>query len=397
MKITDVRTPVVAALLGLAVAVTAPTPATAKPTDRPPADRLPAAVACPADDLAGTALRQAIAGLPTPEATSAQLRLTTPAGCWQGSDGVADLRSRGPVPADARFRIGSVTKVFTAAMVLQLAAEQRVDLATPVQRYLPGLLPPDYPPVTVRQLLNHTSGLPSPTVPGDLEWWLAHRYDRWTAEQIVRLGLENPREFEPGTRQHYTNMGFIVAGLLIERVTGHSYAHELDRRIVRPLGLRGTSAPLPSPAIAGPHAHGYQAVTRDGRTELVDVTNWSQSFTPASGNLISTLADLDIFLDALLGGRVVPAGQLAEMFTVPAVEDVAGGPATYSAGLQAYRLPDGRTLWIKTGSRYGYLAAVAVSRDATFRLVYSVTSTDARGNGRPAVVQAIIGAALAAF
>ncbi|MFD0822636.1 serine hydrolase domain-containing protein, partial [Micromonospora zhanjiangensis] len=352
---------------------------------------------CRPGSLDPAPMRQAIAGLPTATATSAQVRIVTTAGCWTGASGVADLRTGRPVPPDARFRIGSVTKVFTAAMVLQLAAEGRVDLDGPVRRYLPGLLPADYPTVTVRQLLNHTNGLPDPDLPAadNIEWQLAHRYDRWTPEQIVRTALRNPRLFEPGEKQRYSNMGPIVAGLLIERVTGHSYARELDRRIARPLGLRDTYAPGDDPTIRGRHVHGYQAVDRDGRTELVDATVWSQTFTPAAGNVISSTADLDAFLAALFAGRVVPQPQLEEMFTLPAVHDVDGGPAHYSAGLTAYPLPTGEVLWIKTGSRFGYLAAVAASRDGRFRLTYSVTSTDAKLDGRPPIVDAIIDAAFA--
>ncbi|MFI0791853.1 serine hydrolase [Micromonospora rubida] len=419
MKITNRRTVLVATALGALLAVTAPGAVAAAPrtTDASAPVAVAAGSVAPAAVAAGSMgagtaglgrggadcrpgtldpgpLRAAIAGLPSADATSAQVRITTPDGCWTGATGVRDLRAQAPVPPHARFRVGSVTKVFTAALVLQLAAEGRVDLDGQVQGYLPGLLPTDYPTVTVRQLLDHTSGIPSPTRPGDVEWQLAHRYDRWTPEQIVRLGLDNPREFSPGEKQHYTNMGYIVAGLLIEKVTGHSYEAELDRRIARPLGLRDTYAPGDDPRIRGQHAHGYQAVIRGGTTELVDATTWSQTFTPASGDVISSLADLDTFITALFTGRVVPEPQLTEMFTLPQVDDVEGGPARYSAGLTAMRLPTGETLWAKTGSRFGYLAAVASTRDGRFRVEYSITATNAKGEELSATAQAVIGAAL---
>ncbi|MEV4462034.1 serine hydrolase domain-containing protein [Micromonospora echinofusca] len=387
MTIMNRRTALVATALGTVLTVVAPGTVTAAPPARSATD-------CRPGTLDPGPVRQAIAGLPNSDATSAQVRITTPDGCWTGATGVRDLRSQAPVPPHARFRIGSVTKVFTAALVLQLVAEGRIHLADPVQRHLPGLLPADYPTVTVRQLLDHTNGIPSPTMPDGIEWQLAHRYDRWTPEQIVRLGLRNPREFEPGTKQHYTNMGYIVAGLLVEKVTGHPYARELDRRIARPLRLRDTYAPGDDPRILGPHAHGYQAVVRDGATELVDATTWSQTFTPASGDVISSLADLDTFVTALFAGRVVPAAQLAEMFTLPAVPDVAGGPARYSVGLTAFPLPGGEVLWIKTGSRFGYLTGVAATRDGRFRTQYSITGTDAKGEELSRTAQAVIGAAL---
>ncbi|RGC69041.1 D-alanyl-D-alanine carboxypeptidase precursor [Micromonospora sp. MW-13] len=398
MKIMNRRTVLVATSLGALLTITAPGAVTAAPRTPDAGAAGSGAASTAALGRGGTLdpgpLRAAIAGLPGADATSAQVRITTPEGCWTDATGVRDLRTQAPVPPHARFRVGSVSKVFTAALVLRLASEGRVDLDGSVQGYLPGLLPADYPTVTVRQLLDHTSGIPSPAVPGDVEWQLAHRYDRWTPEQIVRLGLDNRREFEPGEKQHYTNMGYIVAGLLIEKVTGHSYAAELDRRIARPLGLRDTYAPGDDPRIHGPHAHGYQAVVRGGATELVDATTWSQTFTPASGDVISSLADLDTFTTALFAGRVVPEPQLTEMFTLPPVDDAEGGPARYSAGLTALALPSGETLWAKTGSRFGYLAAVASTRDGRFRVEYSITATDAKGEELSVTAQAVIAAAL---
>jgi D-alanyl-D-alanine carboxypeptidase len=394
MKITRVGTVTISLASALAVGMASAAPAPASPSAGVLTSIGGHNPTCPGDGIDAAEMRRAISGLPSAVATSAQVRVTTASGCWTGSSGVADLRTAGPVPANARFRIGSVTKVFTATVVLQLAAEHRVSLDAPVQRYLPGLLPADYPEVTVRQLLNHTAGLPSPTLPEDIEWALAHRYDRWTPDQIVRAALRNPREFEPGDKQHYTNMGYIVAGLLIEKITGRPYGQEVQRRIAGPLRLRDTYAPGTDPAIRGPHAHGYQAVTRNGVTTLTDVTRWSQTLTPTSGDMISTLTDLDTFIAALFGGRLLPPAQLDEMFTVPAVDDVSGGKATHSAGLEATRLPTGEVLWAKSGARYGYSSAIGGSRDGSFRLVYSVTSTDAKGEGQMSTADAIIYAAL---
>jgi D-alanyl-D-alanine carboxypeptidase len=326
-------------------------------------------------------MRDAIAGLPDgsagtpPTATAAQVRLNVAAGCWEGRSGVVDIRSGVPVPRGARFRIGSITKTFTATVVLQLAAEGRLRLDEPISRYLPGFLPAAYAQVTVRHLLDHRTGLPSPSWPEGVEWQIEHRFDRYTPEQLVGMALHNEREFEPGTRQYYTNMGYIVAAVLIRRVAGRSYAEEIRRRIVRPLGLRDTLVPDDS-AIPGPHAHGYQVLNG----ELVDVTRWNQSSTPAAGDMISSLGDLDTFVQALFRGRLLPPAQLQDLFAVPDVLDsVTGAPATYSAGLtRLITLPDGRTIWGKSGSRYGFSAAIAATPDATSRMVYSVNATDAK-------------------
>jgi len=343
-------------------------------------------------------VRDAIAGLPDgsagslPTATAAQVRITGPAGRWEGRSGVADLRSGTPVPRRARFRIGSVTKMFTATVVLQLAAEGRLRLDEPVNRYLPGFLPDAYATATVRHLLDHRTGLPSPSWPDGVDWQIEHRFDRYTPEQLVRMALENEREFEPGRRQHYTNMGYIVAAVLVRRLTGRSHADEIHRRIVRPLGLRDTVAPGHDPAIHGPHAHGYQVL--DG--ELVDVTRWNQSSTPAAGDMISSLHDLDTFVRALFRGRLLPPAQQRDLFAVPDVPDSqTGAPATYSAGLtRLVTAPDGRTIWGKSGARYGYSAAVAATPDAASRLVYSVNSTDAKAEAQAPTIGRIVNAAI---
>jgi D-alanyl-D-alanine carboxypeptidase len=138
-------------------------------------------------------MRDAIAGLPDgsagtpPTATAAQVRVSGPAGCWVGRSGVADVGSGLPVPRGARFRIGSVTKTFTATVVLQLAAEGCLRLDEPVTRYLPGFLPAGYAKATVRHLLDHRTGLPTPSWPEGVEWQIEHRFDQYTPEQLVRL------------------------------------------------------------------------------------------------------------------------------------------------------------------------------------------------------------------
>jgi D-alanyl-D-alanine carboxypeptidase len=347
---------------------------------------------CPAGTLDPTSLIAAVGELPDAEltTTSAQLRVTTPTGCFQGTFGVRDLRSSAPVPADARIRIGSVTKVFTAVVVYQLVAEGQLRLDEPVRPYLPDLIPADWPTVTVRQLLAHTSGLPSPVLPDGLDWQLEHRYDRWTPEQIVRTALTNPTEYTPGTAQRYTNMGYIVAGILIERVTGRSYAEQMRHRIFRPLGLHDTYAPGVATGIRGPHVRGYQQVDRAGRSDLVDATRWSQTFTPASGDLISTVADLDRFAAALFDGRLLAPAQQRELLTPPWV-----GAGYSNGGLSSIRLPDGRVFWGKSGARYGYQAAVGALDDGGVRFVFAASPTDAKAEGQSALVQRVLAAALA--
>ncbi|WP_435221465.1 serine hydrolase domain-containing protein [Streptomyces sp. Tue6028] len=337
------------------------------------------------------ALRAALAGLPDGDATAALVRVGGTDGVWRGSAGVHDLRSGRAADPDARFRAGSTTKVVTAAVVLQLAAEGRVDLEAPVQRYLPGLLTSAFEPVSVRQLLNHTSGIQAGDGFGDsFEDVYAHRFDTLTPRQVVASAVAKGPEFRPGSRQDYLNINYTVLGMLIEKVTGRSYAHEAERRILRPAGMRHTYFPGTDPRIRGPHNHGYQAVRKaDGTTEFVDVTDWNQADRWAAGDMISTTADLERLITRLFRGDLVPGPQLEEMFTVPA--GIEG--ADMSAGLQRFEY-GGTVYWLKSGARYGYSTAVAATRDLSRTLVYSVNSTDAKGESMNPVAQRIAMAAL---
>jgi D-alanyl-D-alanine carboxypeptidase len=350
----------------------------------------PAAGPATAEGLDTVALEAAIGGLPDADATAALVRVGGARGVWHGSAGVHDLESGAPADPHARFRAGSTTKVVTAAAVLRLAAERRVDLGTPVQRYLPGLLGERFRPITVRQLLDHTSGIPAGDGLGDsFEELYAHRFEYLTPRQVVASAVAKGPEFRPGTKQHYLNINYTVLGLLIEKVTGRPYAAAATELVLRPAGMRDTYFPGTDPRIRGPHHHGYQAVEKaDGTTELVDVTDWIPA-DEAAGGMISTTADLERLLRRLFRGALVPAPQLEEMFTLP--RGIAG--ASYTAGLQRH-VHEGEVYWLKTGARYGYSTMLAGTRDLSRTLVYSVNTTDAKGEGMNPVVQRIASAAL---
>ncbi|SDY99662.1 D-alanyl-D-alanine carboxypeptidase [Amycolatopsis xylanica] len=356
-----------------------------------------------------TALRAAIAGLPDIDTTGALVRITGEKGQWSGTSGVSDLRSDAPVRPDGYFRIGSTTKVYTAVMVLQLAQEHRIDLDEPVQRYLPGLLPADYPRIPVYTLLDHTSGLPSVDIPElyDPQWILRHRYDHWSPRQVVETALRHPIDFQPGTAQKYTNTAYVTAGMLVEKVTGRSYARNLRERITEPLGLCHTYYPNDDPRLPNPAARGYlnvdgvdltgihtDIVTRDG-SKFADVTEMNQSIPGAAGAIISTAADLDAFITGLFDGRLLGAEMMPRLFTVPQVPMFDGkGMATYSQGLMSLKLTKDLTVWGKTGSRYGYSSGVFATRDLRRKVAYSVNATVKSPDGQPRIVQQIAAAAV---
>ncbi|MGW0545671.1 serine hydrolase domain-containing protein [Streptomyces altiplanensis] len=340
------------------------------------------------------ALRAAITGLRDRRATAALVRVSGTDGTWRGSAGVHDLRTGRAADPDARFRAGSVTKVFTAAVVLQLASERKVDLDRSVRAYLPEHIPAAYEKVTVRQLLNHTSGLPSPVFEGTtVEEWYANRFHVHTPTGMVASAVSRKELFPAGTQQHYSNIGYTIAGLLVEKLTGRSYEDEVTRRIIKPLALHSTSFPGTDPRIHGPHNHGYQTMRlADGSTGLRDVSVWSPTDGWAAGDVISTSADLERFTHALFGGQVVRGPLLEEMFTLPRLTE---GEATYSAGLTSWKL-GGRQVWGKTGGRWGYNAGIGGTRDRSRILVYSVNSTDAKGQDRNPVVTDLVQAAFGA-
>ncbi|MFI9568827.1 serine hydrolase domain-containing protein [Streptomyces rishiriensis] len=368
------------ALVGTALTTSlltaAATPATMAAT--PSLAASPASTTLPPLDT--TALHAAISDLDHPQATAAQLLVSGKAGHWYGTAGVADQRTGAPVRQGDTFRAGSITKVFVATAVLQLAAEGRLDLDKPVQDYLPGLLPDGYAPIKVSQLLNHTSGLPDERIPDSQrtdtpEQILEHRYDQWTPMRLAAaLPEDAPMKFTPGTKQEYRGMNYVLAALLLEKVTGKPYGKVIGDRILRPLGLCHTSFPGDDPKLHGPHVHGYLAMS-DGT--LQDVTEYNQSEAWGEGEIISTTRDLDRFITALFTpGTVLPRTTLDKMFELPApeVRMVDGSPARYSVGLQTVTV-NGVSLWGKTGERYGYNSAMVATRDLRRSAVYSWTPT----------------------
>jgi D-alanyl-D-alanine carboxypeptidase len=266
--------------------------------------------------------------------------------------GVGNLRTGQPPQPVQTFRVASQTKAFVATIVLQLVADGRVGLDAPVSRYLPRLLP-DGDQVTVRQLLNHTSGLYDPQVEvyQTLQDIYDLRFEHWTPRQVMALANDNGLLFPPGTAWSYSNTNYVVAGLLIERVTGTSIARQLERRLIRPLALRHTWFPTSTAALPPPRLHGYLPLDDQPPLADADITRFNPSFFWASGALVSNVDDLDRFYDALFDGRLPPKRLLAEMLTPVDT----GAPGTgYGLGLEIYSLPCGATMVGHTGALPGY-------------------------------------------
>jgi CubicO group peptidase (beta-lactamase class C family) len=311
--------------------------------------------------------------------TGAAVRVDDPrCGTWKAASGVADRRTGRPMRADLRTRIASITKTFTATAVLGLAGEGRISLDAPVDRYLPGLIDRngyDGRTITVRNLLRHTSGLPDHTdtfASAD-----EYRFRHFEPEELVDRALTLPR---PESGWHYSTTNYVVAGLIVEKVTGRSLEDEVRRRIIGPLRLGDTYWPGDETRIRGPHAHGYVREERDGTVRWADYTEMNTTAAWAGGALISSARDLDVFFGALLGGRLLPPALLAEMKrTVPADPDRVWEGASYGLGLIGTPLRCGGAWWGHAGGIDGYITVSGVApsgRRASIVLNESVSAKE---------------------
>ncbi|MFJ1754076.1 serine hydrolase domain-containing protein [Kitasatospora sp. NPDC088134] len=265
--------------------------------------------------------------------------------------GVGDAVTGARVPVDGQVRIASNTKSFTAVVVLQLVAEGKVGLDASVDTYLPGLVRGDGfdgRTITVRQLLQHTSGLPEYVNTG-MVLDAPERY--YEPRELLDAALSQKAHFAPGTQWEYNNTNYLVAGLIVQKVTGRPLGEEITRRVIDRIGLRHTSFPTPGDlTIPQAHPKGYQHAA-DG--SLRDYTELDPSWGWAAGAMISTNTDLTRFYAALLGGRLLPAEQLAQMrATVPA--EPLGPGVRYGLGLISRPLSCGGVAWGHGGAIPGY-------------------------------------------
>nr|WP_240150542.1 serine hydrolase domain-containing protein [Streptomyces sp. SID7805] len=286
--------------------------------------------------------------------------------------GVGDLKTGAKVPKDGQVRAGSNTKAFTAVVALQLVAEKKLALDSPVDTYLPGLLRGegiDGHHITVRQLLQHTSGLPDYL---DKRAILKDPQRYYEPRELLDGALAQKAHFAPGAKWEYSNTNYLVAGLIIQKVTGRPLGEEINRRIIDRIGLRHTYFPTPGETtLHEPHPKGYERETDDG--PLIDYTTMDMSMAWAAGEVVSTNGDLNRFYAALLGGRLLPPAQLAQMrTTVPAEER--GPGVRYGLGLTSTPLSCGGVYWGHGGTALGYRTRGGVTEDGRAAAI-TVTTT----------------------
>jgi D-alanyl-D-alanine carboxypeptidase len=323
------------------------------------------------------ALRSALRD-PSVHAPGGILHVRSPKlGRWTGVAGLGRVTPAVPMRPGDRFRAGSIMKPFVSVVVLQLAERGRLSLDARLPEVLAADVVgrfPTAPDITVRMLLSHRSGIPEWDHPEQDEYAARHPAKIWTTDEILDLAAAQPPLFAPGTAYSYCNTEYNLLGLIIDRITGRSWRHEITRRVVRPLRLAHTSLPAPGDlSIKGAHAHGYLVL--DGR--MVDLTRLDPSIAGAAGGsgLVTTVSDLARFWDALLKGRLFRhRSTLKKMLTFgPTPGEVTAG---YGLGVEQYALPGGIKLTGHLGGAGTYRTFVGRQRPQGVTIAFALNFQD---------------------
>ena len=222
-------------------------------------------------------------------------------GSWVRAMGKSDLATGEEMRLDDKFRIGSNTKTFVVTILLQLVDEGKISLDDKLDKFNLGLKVPYQNEITVRQLCNMTSGIPEFGENEELDeiFYVKNPLKEWTPEETVEAALVNPPTFPPGEGWYYSNTGYILLGMIIEKVTGNKIEKEIQERILKPLNLTNTSFPVNFPGLPCPYAHGYEL---DDKKDWQDVTVYSPSLLWAAGAMVSDMNDMKTWVKAYTTG-----------------------------------------------------------------------------------------------
>ncbi|WP_405656595.1 serine hydrolase domain-containing protein [Streptomyces sp. RK9] len=316
--------------------------------------------------------------------TGVAVRLETPRGTVKARSGVRDLKSGRPVPRDGHLRLGSITKTYVATVVMQLVGERRLSLDQPVEELLPGVVSGngnDGRTITVRDLLRHTSGLydytrdvfPDPSA----RTYFAKRWQSYRPEQLVALAMRHKPDFAAGKGWAYSNTNYVLAGMIIEKLTGRTWEQQVDDRVLRPLGLRRTHTGA-VPFLPAPHTVNYQQFAEGG--PRVDTTIPYRPFdSGADGAMTGTAHEANRFFAALADGRLLKPAELAAMRTTVPVPQGSGHPAGTGDGLGLFATPlsCGGSYLTHGGSGFGYVMRTATTTDGERTVTVSAHSRSA--------------------
>jgi D-alanyl-D-alanine carboxypeptidase len=303
--------------------------------------------------------------------------------------GVANLRTDRRMKIDDHMRIASVAKAFSGAVALSLVSKGALSLNDTIGERLPQL-PEAWSEVTLRQLLNHTSGLPDFSQdPGFRNALLASLKKAPPPEELLSFVEDEGLLFEPGSEYHYSNSDNVAVALMVEAATGRTYEAQLQEQVYEPLGLRNTTLPS-GPNLKAPYIHGYDndppPPPPEDLSEVV-AAGWAW----ASGGIVSTPADLNAFVRGYVKGELFNLQTRSQQRRV--VEGGGSeppGPGKNSAGLGLFRYETRcGTVWGHTGNTAGYTQFMASSPNGRRSVTVSVNSQLTPTAGAPGVFEVL--------
>ena len=320
-------------------------------------------------------LQSALDEVVAEKGVGASIKVTSSLGTWAVTSGVSNLETQTPVQPEDKFQIASVTKTFTAVVILKLAEEGKLSLDDTLEKWLPNIAKniPDGNNITIRQLLNGSSGIYNFAEDENSPFFqevLKNPQRQWKPEELVAYSYRKERQ-----DWVYPNTGFIIAGMIIEKATGSSIATEIRRLISKPLGLQNTF--FYTEEIPGGLVNGYIDIP-PGDGNLDDVSFVNISFAGAAGGLISTPEDMTRFFQALLKGKLLKPSSLKQMFTsVDADEPDYSINPRYGLGIRLFKVetPElGKFTWIGhggTNAASGFGAGMWLYPELGVMLVYT--------------------------
>ncbi len=258
--------------------------------------------------------------------------------------GLADVELSVPVTDSTVFEIGSISKQFVSAAVMLLVQDDKIGLDDPIQHYLPDL-PSEWLGVTVRQLLTHTSGIPDYE---EIRTYDVYRF-RLTPEEVIQIAHSRPMDFAPGTGWYYSNTGYFLLSMIVERIEGRPLGQVLQSRIFGPLEMTQTRMADPE-AIIRHRASGYW-VNKAG--QLINRNPTETSSTLGAGGLLSSVHDLAKWDEALYGDQLLTAGSKATMWTPAILPDGENTGYAFGWSVRPYK---GLTSQSHSGQVAGFVA-----------------------------------------